>query len=182
MTMTTVTEFEAKALGVDPEEMAERIKEAGGTHVAERLMRRYVYDIRPGEAGRWIRLRDTGSEVTLCVKEITSDAIDGTRETEVIVSDFDTTHTLLERLGYQAKAYQENRRSSWLLDGIRLEIDSWPLIPPYLEIEGDDAEQVWAAADRLSVSRAELTSENTTKVYARYGIDLEAIPDLRFTS
>jgi adenylate cyclase class 2 len=69
-----------------------------------------------------------------------------------------------------------------VLDGVRLKIDSWPLIPPYLEIEGDDAEQVWAAAERLSVPRAELTSENTTKVYARYGIDLEAVPDLRFTS
>lgn len=170
--MATVTEFEAKALDIDPVEMAERIARAGGFHVAERVMRRYVYDIRTGEKGRWIRLRDTGGEVTLCVKEITSDAIDGTRETEVEVSDFDTTHILLERLGFRPKAYQENRRSSWLLDGTRLEIDSWPLIPPYLEIEGDDAEGVWAAAKRLSLPRAELTSENTTAVYARYGIDL----------
>jgi len=179
--MAMVTEFEVKVLDVDPEKMSARIKEIGGTHVAERLMRRYVYDLRPREQGRWIRLRDTGSEVTLCVKEITSDAIDGTRETEVGVSDFDSTHALLGRLGHRARAYQENRRSSWVLDDVRLEIDSWPLIPPYLEIEGDDAEQVWAAADRLAVPRTELTSENTTTVYARYGIDLETVPDLRFT-
>ena len=137
-------------------------------------------DIRAGEAGRWIRLRDTGSEITLCVKEIVSDAVDGTRETEVAVADFDTTHTLLERLGFHAKAYQENHRSSWLLDGTRLEIDSWPLIPPYLEIEADDVETVWATADRLGLPRDKLTSENTTAVYARYGIALDTVTDLRF--
>ncbi|WP_127360882.1 class IV adenylate cyclase [Actinacidiphila soli] len=178
--MTAQTEFEVKALEINPADTATLIAEAGGVHVADRTMRRYVYDIAPGEPGRWIRLRDTGSEVTLCVKEITSTAVDGTRETEVVVSDFDTTHALLGHLGFTAKAYQENLRSSWLLDGVRLEIDSWPLIPPYLEIEGDDAEQVWQAAKRLGLTRAELTSENTTAVYARYGIDLETIPDLRF--
>lgn len=63
---------------------------------------------------------------------------------------------------------------------MRLEIDSWPLIPPYLEIEGDCVEDVQRAADRLSIAVSELTTENTVKVYARYGIDLESISDLRF--
>ncbi|WP_404815245.1 class IV adenylate cyclase [Streptomyces thermolineatus] len=180
--MAAVTEFEAKVLEVDPEETARRILRAGGESVAERLMRRYVYDIAPGGAGRWVRLRDTGSEVTLCVKEIVSDAVDGTRETEVAVSDFATAHALLEQLGFRAKAYQENRRTSFVLDGVRLEIDSWPLIPPYLEIEADEAEQVWRTADRLGIDRNALTSENTTAVYARHGIDLESIIDLRFPS
>ncbi|MFE5074093.1 class IV adenylate cyclase [Streptomyces halstedii] len=180
--MATLIEYEAKVLGIDPAEMAGRIAGNGGTHVADRMMRRYVYDVRPAEPGRWVRLRDTGSEVTLCLKEITSDSVDGTRETEVEVGDFEATHVLLERLGFHAKAYQENRRSSWQLDGVRLEIDSWPLIPPYLEIEGDDAEQVWKAARLLGLARAELTSENTTAVYARYGLELEKVTDLRFTA
>jgi adenylate cyclase class 2 len=175
-------EFEAKALGIDCAEMALRIARVGGLHVADRRMRRFVYDVRPGERGRWIRLRDTGSEVTLCVKEIFDDTVEGTRETETTVGDFDTAHELLGRLGFRPKAYQENRRSSWILDGTRLEIDSWPLIPPYLEIEADDADQVWKTADCLGLRRDDLTSENTTAVYARYGIDLENIRDLRFTN
>ncbi|UWE07373.1 hypothetical protein [Actinacidiphila bryophytorum] len=72
-------EFETKALEVDTAEIARRIAAAGGEHVADRLMRRFVYDIRPGEPGRWMRLRDTGGEVTLCVKEISADTVDGTR-------------------------------------------------------------------------------------------------------
>jgi adenylate cyclase class 2 len=31
------------------------------------------------------------------------------------------------------------------------------------------------------LDRARLTSENTTAVYARYGIDLDTVTDLRFT-
>jgi adenylate cyclase class 2 len=173
-------EYEAKALDTNPAAMAARIADAGGEHHGEHLMRRYVYDTAPAVAGRWIRLRDTGTEVTLCVKEISSDAIDGTRETETTVGNFETAHALLGRIGIAPRSYQENRRDSWLLDGVRLEIDSWPLIPPYLEIEGDSAEDVWAAAKRLAIRRDELTSENTTKVYARYGIDLDTISDLRF--
>ncbi|MEV4970243.1 class IV adenylate cyclase [Streptomyces scopuliridis] len=176
----SAVEYEAKFLDIDPADMAARIAAEGGELVATRLMRRYVYDTIPAEPGRWIRLRDTGSEATLCVKEITSDAIDGTYETETAVGDFEAAHALLGRIGISPRSYQENRRDSWLLDGVRLEIDSWPLIPPYLEIEGDEAEQVWATAKRLSIPAEELTSENTTKVFARYGIDLESIADLRF--
>ncbi|MEV7541948.1 CYTH domain-containing protein [Streptomyces sp. NPDC089915] len=179
---TAITEFEVKALEIDPADIAARIAKAGGTHITDRHMRRYVYDTIPPVPGKWVRLRDTGTAITLCVKEITSEQVDGTRETEVGVTDFDTTHALLTATGLTARAYQENRRSSWLLDGVRLELDEWPLIPPYLEIEADTEDAVWDMADRLGLDRTELTGENTTAVYARYGIDLDQVTDLRFTT
>ncbi|MEV5302568.1 CYTH domain-containing protein [Amycolatopsis methanolica] len=92
-------------------------------------MRRYIYYITPGDQSKWIRLRDTGSETTLCVKEIRSDAIDGTHEVEVTVGDFADTNELLGLLGFTPKSYQENRRTSFRLDGVRLGIDEWPVIP-----------------------------------------------------
>ena len=173
-------EFEAKVLDIEPDELAERIVRLGGRRVGERLMRRYVYDIRAVEASRWIRLRDDGTAVTLAVKEIAHDGIDGTTETEVVVSDFEVTNELLVRMGFQAKSYQENRRSSFELDDAHLEIDWWPLIPPYLEIEGQSREHVVRVGEALGVSENGLTGENTVNVYARYGIDLTEIAELRF--
>lgn len=173
-------EFEAKVLEVDPDEMADRIIRLGGRRVGERLMRRYVYDIRVGDESRWIRLRDDGTAVTLTVKEIAHDGIDGTTETEVVVSDFEVTNDLLARIGFVGKSYQENRRASFVLDGAELEIDWWPLIPPYLEIEGQSREHVIRVGEELGISADRLTGENTVKVYARYGIDLTGISDLRF--
>ncbi|WP_304452100.1 class IV adenylate cyclase [Nocardiopsis sp. YSL2] len=173
-------EYEAKVLDIDVDQVARRILDKGGADLGEVLQRRYVYDIEPGDVSRWLRLRDTGRQVTLTVKEIDSDAIGGTRETETEVGDFETANALLGKLGYAPKAYQENRRHSFTLDGAQLEIDSWPRIPAYLEIEADSHAEVVRVAALLGYDRADLTGENTTKVYHRYGIDLSTIADLRF--
>jgi adenylate cyclase class 2 len=174
-------EFEAKILDIDLTAVTEAIVAAGGrlTHPT-RLLRRHVYDIILGDMSRWIRLRDTGSEVTLTVKEIAHDGIDGTTETEVTVGDFETTNLLLGRLGFSPKSYQENRRTSFELAGARLEIDQWPMIPPYLEIEGDDRDHVVRVAALLGTDESDLTGENTVKVYARHGIDLMTHSHLSF--
>jgi adenylate cyclase, class 2 len=174
-------EHEAKVLAIDPMATAALIVAKGGEPVGEsKLMRRYVYDITPGDETKWIRLRDTGSEITLCVKEIRRDAIDGTHEVEVTVDDFAATNELLVLLGFSPKSYQENRRTSFTLDGARLEIDEWPRIPPYLEIEADSRDEVVRVAALLDCPEDQLTAENTMKVYARYAIDLGAIPELYF--
>jgi adenylate cyclase class 2 len=173
-------EHEAKVLDIDPEATEQLILAKGGQLLGDKLMRRYVYDITPGDQSKWIRLRDTGTEVTLTVKEITSDAIDGTHEVEVVVSDFETTNQLLAALGFTPKSYQENKRTSFLLDGAEVEIDSWPRIPPYMEIEAPSRKDVVRVAELLGYTEDELTGENTTKVYARYGIDLAQISELKF--
>ncbi|GAA3767096.1 adenylate cyclase [Salinactinospora qingdaonensis] len=139
-----------------------------------------ILDVAPQELARII-IDKAGSKVTLTVKEIVSDDIGGAQETEITVSDFDTTNTLLGKLGYRAKAYQENQRQSFLLDGAQLEIDSWPHIPPYLEIEASGKAEVLRVAELLGYSEDQLTGKNTTKIYADYGIDLKSITDLRFT-
>ena len=174
------TEFEAKVLEVEPEEVAAVVLAAGGEFVGKFLMRRFVYDVVPGDASRWVRLRDDGRRCTLAVKEIAHDGIDGTQETEVVVGDFGMTDLLLQRMGFRAKSYQENRRTSYTVAGAAVEIDEWPMIPPYLEIEADSRERVVEVAATLGFEESRLTGENTVKVYARYGIDLGSLADVRF--
>ncbi|SEM73443.1 class IV adenylate cyclase [Lihuaxuella thermophila] len=174
-------EYEAKVLDINPNIISQKIMGLGGKQIGQFFMRRYVYDVVPGDKSKWIRLRDTGQEVTLTVKEIVHDGIDGTQEVEIVVDDFEVTHQLLEKLGFTAKSYQENRRTSFLLDGARLEIDQWPMIQPYLEIEADSREQVVEVAARLGFGEVQLTGENTIKIYARAGIDLNSIKELRFS-
>ncbi|MGB3438204.1 MAG: CYTH domain-containing protein [Actinophytocola sp.] len=173
-------EHEAKILDIDPATMERLIMDKGGQKLGERFMRRYVYDITLGDESKWIRLRDTGDETTLTVKQITSDAIDGTHEIEVGVDDFAATNALLGALGFTAKSYQETKRTSFILDGAQVEIDTWPQIPPYLEIEAGSKDEVVRIAALLGYTENDLTGENTIKIYARYGIDLNTIRELRF--
>lgn len=173
-------EYEAKILDIEVEGFTGRIRSIGGEAVDSRIMRRYVYDIVPGDPSKWIRLRDDGISITLATKHILHDGIDGTEEYEVEVDSFEETHELLGTLGFTAKAYQENLRNSFELDGARLELDVWPRIPAYLEIEASSKAEVIRIARLLGYTEDQLTGENTTKVYARYGIDLTTISELRF--
>ncbi|MER7273885.1 CYTH domain-containing protein [Dactylosporangium sp. NPDC000244] len=175
-------EYEAKVLDIDPAATAELIRSKGGEAVGEpTLQRRYVYDIDPADQSRWVRLRDNGTKTTLAVKEIRHDGIDGTNEVEVTVDDLDAANELLGLLGFRPKSYQENRRASFVLQGAQLEIDEWPMIPPYLEIEAASPEEVRRIAAILGYDEQDLTSENTTKVYRRYGIELGDHRHVRFT-
>jgi adenylate cyclase, class 2 len=98
--------FEANVLDMDPDEVAVQVLRLGGCRVGEQIMRRYVYDIDAGDGARWVRLRDSGAEVTFTVKEVAHDGIDGTTETEVIVGDFETTNEMFGRMGFLPKSYQ----------------------------------------------------------------------------
>ncbi|MGW0054909.1 class IV adenylate cyclase [Nocardia nova] len=173
-------EHEAKILGIDPRTAERSILDKGGIKLGDRFMRRYVYDISPGDESKWIRLRDNGNGITLAVKQITNDSIDGTHEVEVTVSDFTAANELLKLMGFMPKSYQETKRASFTLEGAQLEIDTWPLIPPYLEIEAATTEDVIRVAELLGYTEHDLTGENTIKIYARHGFDLNTIPELRF--
>jgi len=144
--------------------------------------KRYVYNFNPASYNRWIRLRTDWKTTTLCIKDIQDESkIDGTRELEIVVDDFEKTNQILKQLWYNSKAYQENIRTSYILDNCEVEIDQWPMIPPYLEIEWPDKKSVESILEKLDVKNKTTTSENTTAVYRRYWIDdLESIKDLRF--
>lgn len=173
-------EHEAKILDVDREQVAAQIIAAGGTANGSVTTRRYTYDLSPGRGRRWLRLRDAEGDVTLAIKEHVDNGISGTSELEIEVSDFAATAELLARLGFVAKTYQETRRTSYVLDGARLDIDEWPLLPAYLEIEGRSPEHVRRVAALIGYPPEALTGVNTSDLYARNGIDLESIRELRF--
>ncbi|MEI6650569.1 MAG: CYTH domain-containing protein [Candidatus Moraniibacteriota bacterium] len=144
------TEFEARILEIDVAAITKTLEALGAEKVADRELRRFVYDLEPGNDDAWIRLRTDGTISTFTIKERRAEAIDGMRELEVVVGDFETAGFLLERLGHLPRWRQENRRTSYVLDGIEIEIDSWPLIPTYLEIEGRSVGEVLVSFSNLN--------------------------------
>jgi adenylate cyclase class 2 len=174
------TEYECRILDVDVDEIQKKLEKIGAKLVKERSMRRYVYDIEPKREGFWMRLRDNGEKTTLTVKEKVSDRIDGTREIEITVDSFERTNTLLNRLGFTANAYQENRRISFTYGDVEIEIDFWPKIPPYLEIEADSAGKVEKVVKLLGFRMSDTTSISVPKVYKKYGLDIHKFKELKF--
>jgi len=174
-------EYEVKILDVDVKTIQMKLRKFGAKKVFDRLMRRYVYDTKPPRHNAWLRLRDDGGEVTLAYKSIDDESrIEGTKEIEVVVSDFDKLHQLLRHIGFVHKAYQENRRVHYELDGVCIEIDFWPKIPPYVEIEGNSRKEVLAMVKKLGFGSSQTTSANTRTIFRKYGIDIYKFKELRF--
>ena len=176
-------EHEIKILEIDPKTIDQQLRHLGAQYLGKKSFRRYVYDMKPATPDQWMRLRTDGTTTTLAIKHIVDpNSIDGTREREVAVDDFETTNTILNKLWYEAKSYQENNRESYLLEDCEIEIDHRPHIPPYLEIEWPSQNSVEHMIDTLGLSGHIHTSENTTEVYARYGIDdlVKQFPTLNF--
>lgn len=174
------TEYEIRILEIDEKSLITKLENLGAEKVGEFYQRRYVYDMKPAIKGKWIRLRTNGINSTLTIKSITSPLIDGTKELEIEVSDFDKCQHILNELGYSERNYQENKRISYKIDDTEIDIDSWPMIPTYVEIEGNNEEEVYKTLEKLSISREKLTTANVDDIYTSYGYNLASISNLKF--
>ena len=174
------TEYEVRILNIDKDEIIKKLVSMKAEFQWDLLQRRYVYDFKPAEEGKWIRLRTNGRKTTLTIKNIVSSEIDGTQELEVEVDNFERCHLILKELGYEAKGYQENKRCQYLLNGVEIDIDSWPLIPTYLEVEGASEEAVYNAIDALGIDREKIVTKDVEGVYRDiYHIDIKKYENLR---
>ncbi|VVB81807.1 CYTH domain protein [uncultured archaeon] len=174
-------EFEVKILDIDVAGIQKKLAELNAKKQFDRLMRRYIFQFNPPVKGRWIRLRDDGSRITLAVKEIEDESkIEGTKEVEVAVGDFEKTRELLQELGFRPKAYQENRRIHYELGGCCIELDFWPKIPAYLEVEGASKEAVEDAVKKLGFDLSQTTTISNMSVYNKYGLDIFDFKELKF--
>lgn len=169
-------EIEARLLECDVKTVIENLKSNKAEFVGDWLQIRNCYDFNPVKENSWIRLRTNGIETTLTIKEITSNKIDGTKECEIVVSDFDMTNEILNKLGYSARSKQENRRIRFMLDSVEIDIDFWPMIPPYVEFEADSEDKIKSVCSKLGINFNKLTTLDVQSIYNSYGIDLNKIP------
>ncbi|MGV9001512.1 MAG: class IV adenylate cyclase [Candidatus Saccharimonadaceae bacterium] len=150
------TEIEAKWLTIDHEKMRALLKANGAELIQpERLMTRKVYDYddhRLEQKGGWVRVRNEGDKITLSYKQLNDRTLHGTKEVNVTVDDFDKTCSFLELIGLKSYAFQETKRESWELDGTEIELDTWPWIPTFIEIEAKTEEKLKEVASKLGLN------------------------------
>lgn len=175
------TEYEIRVLEINKKEIIKRLEEIGATKKGDFNQKRYVYDLIPPEKDKWIRLRTNGNITTLAYKDIESNTIDGTKEIEFEVEDFEKVNEFLEKIGFSNKGYQENNRTQYILNGVEIDIDSWPMIPTYLEIEGETEKKVLEVKELLNLDESKITTLNCSDIYKQiYNIDISKMKELKF--
>lgn len=147
-------EIEATFTDVDIASIRNKLKSAGARLVVpERTMRRVVIDYpdmrmqRTGDS--WVRVRDEGDKVTLTYKKTKEHDLSSIKEIEVTVSDYQKTIDIMLAMGLVICSDQETKRETWELDGVEVEIDQWPWIPPIVEVEGESESEIKAVSEKL---------------------------------
>ena len=171
------TEYEVRILEINHQEMVKKLKSLGAKLQFDSLQERMVYDLKPKQENKWIRLRTNGKKTTLTIKDLESKTIDGTKELEIEVNDFEKTNEILNQLGYMPKGYQETKRTEYVLDDVIFDIDRWPLIPEFMEIEWKNKEDVFKIIEKLDIPKEKVI---TSGAYEHYGIDSSELENLNF--
>lgn len=174
-------EYEARILEIDKDKLIKRLNKLNAKFVGEFNQKRYVYNIIPKADGKWLRLRTNGKKTTLTYKSVEKNSIDGTKEFEIEVDNFENTNSLLELAGIKNKGYQENNRVQYVLDDVEIDIDTWPMIPTYVEIEGKSEESVLNIIKKLGINDKKITTLDVQSLYKEiYNIDITKIDILKF--
>lgn len=147
-------EIEATFTDVDIASIRNKLKSVGARLVVpERTMRRVVIDYpdmrmqRTGDS--WVRVRDEGDKVTLAYKKTKEHDLSSIKEIEVTVSDYQKTIDIMLAMGLVICSDQETKRETWELDGVEIEIDQWPWIPPIVEVEGESKSEIKTVSKKL---------------------------------
>lgn len=177
-------EIEATFVDINKDKLRTKLKAIGATLVQpEILMRRVVFNVGPHS---FIRVRDEGNRIVLTYKNHLNDTLTGTEEINVEVSDYENTIAILKAGGLQPKSEEDSYREEWLLDDVEIDIDTWPWIPSYVEIEGPSEEKVRKVSERLGFDMNEAIIGSVDEVYKLYyditNDDINFnLPEIKFT-
>lgn len=183
-------EIEVKFLNIKPNIIERKLRKIGAKKIFNKLYKRRVFDypdLRLHKKGAWIRVRDEGDKITLTFKQrIGVKSHDGKindktmQEIEVEVKDFDKTANLLRAVGLEEKFYEENRRIRYKLGEIEFDIDFWPKLKPYLEIEAPSWKEINKAIKLLEFDPKNKRIFSTYQIYQLAGINEEDYKEITF--
>jgi len=168
-------EIEARFLNVDVPALVARLHELEAEDRGENLLSETIfYD----EALAWersgrtlVRVRQSRDGVFVAYKDTADDTATGTHEVEFAVDDRDAAEKFLALVGLVAFRRQEKKRHAFRLNGARIDIDTWPGLPPYVEIEGPTEDLLRETVSMLGLDwgRAEFGNAGLT-IEKHYGI------------
>lgn len=177
-------EIEAKFLNINKENIRKLLKSIGAELVRpERLMERAVFDgSKPNE---YYRVRNEGDQITMSFKHLDDRSIEGMKEICLTVDNYNSAVEFLSSLAGVPKALQETYRESWIKDGVEIDIDTWPWVPSFIEIEGQSAEAVEKLAKELGFNMNDAKYGSVEIVYQQiFDVtedEINYMPEIKFT-
>jgi predicted adenylyl cyclase CyaB len=154
----------------------EMVAAAGAVDTGEVLLNEVIFydpEQRWAREGRLVRLRSGNGKPMLAYKHHTASAIDGAREIELAVSDAGAAEKFLEAVGLKAFRHQQKKRHTFRQGTVVIDIDTWPRVPTYVELEGPSRAAVMEVARALELDWSKAVFDDARKVLEGcYGIPI----------
>jgi len=131
-------EIECRFLEIDKQILIQNLLKLGAIDKGESTVDEMIIYDKEGnwrDENKFIRLRKIRDDIKITYKKYNSQSIDGASEIEIKVDNYDKAKLFFENIGFKVFRYQQKLRHTFILDNIIFDIDTWPQIPPYLEIE-----------------------------------------------
>ena len=166
-------EIEVKILEVDKEEVIRKLKDFGAKEIFEGEIIAIYFDFegqKLTKGGKLLRLRKMGEKVELTFKQMISrEKAKIMEEYEVKLTEFDVIKKILNELGLKEFRKVIKHRVSYTLNNIHFELDTFPDIPAFLEIEAPSIEKIREFTHKLGFSIEDTRPWSIWDVLEYYG-------------
>jgi adenylate cyclase class 2 len=166
-------EIEVKILEINVEEVEKKLKEMGAEKVFCGKVVSVYFDFKDKnleKEGKILRLRQKGNRVVLTYKELISqDEAKIMDEDELPVNDFETMKKIFKGIGLLPLYEFDKHRTTYKLKQVHFEIDKYPNIPAFLEIESPDLDTIDKLVSELGFTKEQVNSYSIKDVLEYYG-------------
>ncbi|MCF7834284.1 MAG: CYTH domain-containing protein [Candidatus Pacebacteria bacterium] len=152
-------EIETKVLDIDSLDIKQKLIDLGAKKIQEtRLVVDWyrILGIKEGEDPWFLRIRSNssgGHEVTWKAKSDILGVARKHKEINFEINEPEKLADLFEELGLEKYGHQEKDRTSFVYKDWQFDIDQYPKMPAFLEIEGKSEESVREAMKILGIEK-----------------------------
>ncbi len=168
-------EIELKILNINKNNIIKKLLKLGAKKFPQNLVIERHFDFedqRIKNNKQLFRLRKLGNKVELAFKDkkIKEGNFRVHEEIETTIQNFDNMEEIIKRLGLKCIKHREKKRTHFILNKVKIEIDKFPNIPTYIEIEGSKKE-IEKTIKLLGFRLDQTTTMTATEVLKYYGVN-----------
>lgn len=165
------TELEVRFINLDIPSIKQKLKELGAKNHGEDFLREvmiYDKDFTWREERKVVRIRKTKKQTLVAFKHHSTTGSTHAKEIEFEVTDGEKVQQFLEAIGLKTYRIQEKKRHTYTLSNVTIDIDTWPTMPPYIELEGKSEKELKDLASLLGIDWKDVILRDAAYVIKHY--------------
>jgi adenylate cyclase class 2 len=161
-------EYEVKILEIDVEKTLKILADIGATKTMDTNL---VAEFFKDNTWNKLRLRQVDNVNKITYKKVIEKSwIMHNEELEISFDDYEQMKSLFISIGFEQYWASQKRRISYTWNNIHFDIDTYPGIPTYVEVESDNEDDVKKGVEILGYSMDQTCNLTERTLKEHYGI------------